>query len=56
MAIASGLGFQAYPTPTKTSPITGWGTLPYFAKEALDVSLGRIVGYHTLSRWHVGVG
>jgi len=56
MAIASGLGFKAYPTPTKTSPITGWGTLPYFAKEALDVSLGRIVGYHTLSRWHVGVG
>jgi uncharacterized SAM-binding protein YcdF (DUF218 family) len=56
MAIASGLGFAAYPTPTKTSPIKGWGTVPYFVKEALDVSLGRIVGYHTLSRWHVGAG
>jgi uncharacterized SAM-binding protein YcdF (DUF218 family) len=56
MAIASGLGFKAWPTPARTSPITGWSTLPYFAKEALDVGLGRIVGYHTLSRWHVGVG
>jgi uncharacterized SAM-binding protein YcdF (DUF218 family) len=56
MAIASGLGFKPFPTPTKTSPITGWSTFPYFAKEALDVGLGRIVGYHTLSRWHVGVG
>jgi len=56
MAIASGLGFRPWPTPTRTSPITGWSTLPYFAKEALDVGLGRIVGYHTLSRWHVGVG
>jgi uncharacterized SAM-binding protein YcdF (DUF218 family) len=56
MAIASGLGFKPFPTPTKTSPITGWGTLPYFAKETLDVGLGRIVGYRTLSRWHVGAG
>ncbi|HXQ18721.1 MAG TPA: YdcF family protein [Acidimicrobiales bacterium] len=56
MAIASGLGLKPWPTPTKTSPITGWSVIPYFAKEALDVSFGRIVGYHTLSRWHVGVG
>lgn len=56
MAIASGLGLKPWPTPTKTSPITGWSVMPYFAKEALDVSFGRIVGYPTLSRWHVGVG
>jgi uncharacterized SAM-binding protein YcdF (DUF218 family) len=56
MAIASGLGFRPWPTPTRTSPIAGWSTVPYFAKEALDVGLGRIVGYHTLSRWHLGAG
>jgi len=56
MAIATGLGFKPWPTPARSSPITGWSTIPYFAKEALDVSIGRIVGYHTLSRWHVGVG
>jgi uncharacterized SAM-binding protein YcdF (DUF218 family) len=56
MAIASGLGFHPWPTPTRHSPITGWSTVPYFAKETLDVSIGRIVGYGTLSRWHVGAG
>jgi len=45
MAIASDQGLTPYPTPTKTSPITGWSTLPYFLKEAVGVGLGRIVGY-----------
>ncbi|HEX4083187.1 MAG TPA: YdcF family protein [Acidimicrobiales bacterium] len=48
MAIASGLGLTPYPTPTQTSPITGWATVPYFLKEAVGVGLGRVVGYQHL--------
>ncbi len=49
MAIASTFGFTPYPAPTTTSPITGWSTVPYFAKETLAVAAGRIVGYGVLS-------
>lgn len=48
MAIASTLGFQPYPTPTHTSPITGFATVPYFLKEALGVGLGRVIGFDNL--------
>jgi uncharacterized SAM-binding protein YcdF (DUF218 family) len=48
MAIASSLGLVPYPTPTRTSPITGWATLPYFVKEAVGVGVGRIIGYQNL--------
>jgi uncharacterized SAM-binding protein YcdF (DUF218 family) len=55
MAIASGLGLVPYPTPTRTSPISGWHAVPYFVKEALAVGLGRIIGYHELSRLRLGL-
>ncbi len=48
MAIASTLGFQPYPTPTHTSPISGLATGPYFLKEGLGVGLGRIIGFQNL--------
>jgi uncharacterized SAM-binding protein YcdF (DUF218 family) len=48
MAIASQLGLTPYPTPTRTSPIKGWSTLPYFLKEAVGVGLGRVIGYDHL--------
>ena len=48
MAIASQLGLTPSPTPTQTSPIIGWATVPYFLKEAVGVGLGRIVGYQHL--------
>lgn len=48
MAIASALGFGPYPTPTHTSPITGFATVPYFLKEALGVGLGRVIGFQNL--------
>ena len=48
MAIASQLGLTPSPTPTQTSPIIGWATVPYFLKEAVGVGLGRIVGYQNL--------
>jgi uncharacterized SAM-binding protein YcdF (DUF218 family) len=52
MAIASSLGLTPSPTPTQTSPITGWSTVPYFVKEAVGVGLGRIVGYNHLEWLH----
>jgi uncharacterized SAM-binding protein YcdF (DUF218 family) len=52
MAIASTLGLTPSPTPTRTSPITGWSTVPYFLKEAVGVGLGRILGYNHLEWLH----
>jgi len=52
MAIASTLGLMPSPTPTQTSPIRGWSTVPYFLKEALGVGLGRIIGYNHLEWLH----
>jgi uncharacterized SAM-binding protein YcdF (DUF218 family) len=52
MAISSSLGLMPSPTPTRTSPITGWSTVPYFMKEAVGVGLGRIVGFNHLEWLH----
>jgi uncharacterized SAM-binding protein YcdF (DUF218 family) len=52
MAIASSLGLTPSPTPTQTSPITGWATVPYFLKEALGVGFGRIIGFNHLEWLH----
>jgi uncharacterized SAM-binding protein YcdF (DUF218 family) len=52
MAIASDLSLTPSPTPTQTSAITGWSTVPYFLKEALGVGLGRIIGYNHLEWLH----
>ena len=52
MAIASSLGLTPSPTPTHTSPITGWSTVPYFAKETVGVGLGRIIGFDHLEWLH----
>jgi uncharacterized SAM-binding protein YcdF (DUF218 family) len=52
MAIASDLSLSPSPTPTRSSPITGWSTVPYFLKEAAGVGLGRIIGYDHLEWLH----
>jgi uncharacterized SAM-binding protein YcdF (DUF218 family) len=52
MAIASGLGLSPFPTPTRTSPISGWSTVPYFVKEGVGVGFGRIIGYDHLEWLH----
>jgi uncharacterized SAM-binding protein YcdF (DUF218 family) len=52
MAIASSLSLSPSPTPTQTSPITGWSTVPYFAKETVGVGLGRIIGFNHLEWLH----
>jgi len=49
MGVASTFGFSPSPDPSTTSPISGWGALPYYAKETIAVAAGRIVGYGTLS-------
>ena len=56
MAIASGLGLAPFPAPTRTSPIKGFSTVPYFLKEAIAVGTGRIVGYRELSHLRLGFG
>lgn len=48
LAIATNVGLTAYPTPTHTSPIKGWSTMPYYAKETVGVALGRLIGYQHL--------
>lgn len=55
MAIVSQLGFHPYPSPTQHSPITGWSEVPYFAKEAVAVGLGRIIGYQNLDSLPFGI-
>jgi uncharacterized SAM-binding protein YcdF (DUF218 family) len=52
MAISSSFGLVPSPTPTRTSPITGWSTVPYFLKEAVGVGLGRIIGFNHLEWLH----
>ena len=52
MAISSSLGLEPSPTPTRTSPIRGWSTVPYFLKEAVGVGLGRIIGFNHLDWMH----
>jgi uncharacterized SAM-binding protein YcdF (DUF218 family) len=52
MAISSELGFKPSATPTKTSPIKSWATVPYFLKEAVGVGLGRIFGFDHLEWLH----
>jgi len=48
LAIASNVNLQAWPAPATNSPIKGWATVPYYAKETVGVALGRIIGYSRL--------
>jgi uncharacterized SAM-binding protein YcdF (DUF218 family) len=52
MAIASDMDLEPSPTPTASSPISGWSRVPYFVKEAVGVGLGRIIGYNHLEWLH----
>jgi uncharacterized SAM-binding protein YcdF (DUF218 family) len=47
--MARELGLTAYVSPTRTSPIKGWATVPYFAKESVEVAVGRIIGFRRLT-------
>lgn len=52
LAIASSVGLSPSPTPTRTSPITGLASVPYYAKETVGVALGRIIGFERLDSLH----
>ena len=49
MAIASSYGFSPSPTPSQHSPIRGAAEVGYLIKESVEVAVGRIIGYGTLS-------
>jgi uncharacterized SAM-binding protein YcdF (DUF218 family) len=49
--IAQELGFTAYTSPTQTSPVQGREELMKEIKEALGISVGRIIGFERL--WKV---
>lgn len=44
-AMASELGLDGYPSPTRTSPIRGLNELQYMARETAAVAAGRIIGF-----------
>ena len=48
------LGLRPYVSPTRTSPIRGARRLPYFAKESVEVAIGRIIGFRHLTEWAGG--
>lgn len=52
LAIASSVGLTPSPTPTRTSPIRGMSSVPYYAKETVGVALGRIIGFDRLDALH----
>jgi uncharacterized SAM-binding protein YcdF (DUF218 family) len=47
--MAGELGLTPYVSPTRTSPIRGLAVIPYFAKETVEVALGRIIGFRRLT-------
>jgi uncharacterized SAM-binding protein YcdF (DUF218 family) len=47
-AIAAELGLHGYVSPTRTSPIHGLQLVPYFAKETLEVSVGRLTSFRVI--------
>jgi uncharacterized SAM-binding protein YcdF (DUF218 family) len=47
--MAAELGLTPYVAPTRTSPIRGPAVIPYFAKETVEVALGRIIGFRRLT-------
>jgi uncharacterized SAM-binding protein YcdF (DUF218 family) len=54
MAICAAQGLHPLPAPDRSwiAHSLAW---KFYAKEALDVSVARIVGYGTLSQWTTGV-
>jgi uncharacterized SAM-binding protein YcdF (DUF218 family) len=43
------LGLTPWVSPTRTSPLRGPLVVPYFAKETVEVAVGRLVGFGRLS-------
>ena len=54
-AIASELGLDGHPSPTRTSPITGFSVTRNLVRETAAVAVGRIVGYRREAGIHRAV-
>jgi uncharacterized SAM-binding protein YcdF (DUF218 family) len=54
-AIAQELGLEAHPSPTHTSPITGFNVTRHLVRETAAVAVGRIVGYRREAGIHHAV-
>jgi uncharacterized SAM-binding protein YcdF (DUF218 family) len=52
--MADELGLHPYVSPTRTSPIRGADRVPYFAKETVEVAIGRVIGFRHLTEWAAG--
>jgi uncharacterized SAM-binding protein YcdF (DUF218 family) len=44
-AMAGELGLEGHPSPTRTSPITGFSATRHLVRETAAVAVGRVVGY-----------
>jgi uncharacterized SAM-binding protein YcdF (DUF218 family) len=51
MAISSAQGLSPQPSPVSNSPTIHFSLWLYYMKETLEVGVGRIIGYGTLSSW-----
>jgi len=51
MAISSSQGLVPSPSPVPDSPTIKYSLWRYYLKEALEVGVGRVVGYARLSSW-----
>ena len=51
MAISSSQGLVPYPSPVRSSPSEKSSLWKFYAKETVEVGVGRIIGYSTLSHW-----
>lgn len=49
LSMIESLGFQGWVNPTPNSPIKGGAVVPYYAKETIEMSLGRIIGWRRMS-------
>jgi uncharacterized SAM-binding protein YcdF (DUF218 family) len=47
--MAEQLGLHAWVSPTRTTPIRGRAELYHLLKESVEVSIGRVVGFHLLN-------
>jgi uncharacterized SAM-binding protein YcdF (DUF218 family) len=54
--IAQEVGLNPHLSSTTSSPIRGFAVVPYFAKETLEVSVGRVFGFRALSHVDHGWG
>lgn len=50
------LGMRPYVSPTRTSPIRGGALARYVAKETVEVSVGRVVGFGVLGHLETRLG